>query len=165
MPPLVQNGQIFWAQPAPKKLLTWLRFSSVVLLLPALVMLWPAFGPGHTPAAPVQLLNVSLLLILLANVWMLLMDLLFCLASREHRHIVAYLIALGVGSGLVLCARVLAELLDVWLTPISHIVALLGLLLMLLLAAAAPVCKIWLLHEPVVERFLLERGNRRTGPG
>ncbi|HEY7126591.1 MAG TPA: hypothetical protein VH540_21815 [Ktedonobacterales bacterium] len=164
LPPLEQNGQIFWVRQAPKKLLLWLRFGAAVLLLPPLILLWPAFGPGHDSAAPVQLLNVTLLLILLADVWMLLMDLLFGLASRDHRNIVVYLIALGMGLGLVLCVRVVAQLLDAWLTPDGHSVALLGLLLMLLLAAAAPACKMWLLHEPAIERFLLERGNRRDWP-
>ncbi len=164
LPPLVQNGQLFWARQAPKKLLLWLRFGAGVLLLPPLILLWPTFGPGHDPAAPVQLLNVTLLLILLADVWVLLMDLLFGLASRDTRTIVVYLIALGMGLGLVLGVRVVAQLLDAWLTPGGHTVALLGLLLMLLLAAAAPAAKIWLLHEPVVERFLLEHGPRRDWP-
>jgi hypothetical protein len=159
LPPLVQNGQIFWVQPAPKKLLRWLRFGSVVLLLPVLILFGPAFGAGHDPAAPTQLLNLAVLLILLANVWTLLVDLLFCLASREQQHMVTYLIALCVGVGAVLGVRVVAGLLDAWLTPDGHALAQLGLLLMLLLTAAVPVFKVYLLREPVIERFLLEHGN------
>jgi tetratricopeptide (TPR) repeat protein len=162
--PLLQNGQAFWVRPAPGKLLLWLRFGALGVLLPALLLLWPAFGAGHDPVAPAPLLNMTLLLILLANVWMLLIDLWYCLAVREQRHVVAHLIALGMGAGLLLGVRVMTELLDLWLTPIRHGVALLGLLLMFLLTAAAPVCKIWLLREPVIERFVLERGQRRHQP-
>src|SRR5579859_7694231 len=159
-----QSGLIFWVTPQNRRV-TWLRYVPLLLLVAFLATLSSYFSGGYAPDAPAQALMQASLVVIIMRGWMLLVDLVYRLPSREPRYLTSYLIAFGLTVLLAFLLRFIALLLDDWFSPTGHFFALQGVFAVLLTLAVAPITLGILHQEPLSYYWLLVRRGEADWPG
>ncbi len=151
-----QSGLIFWVTPQDRRVI-WLRYAPLLLLVAFLAMLSSHFSGGYAPDAPTQALMQACLVVMIVRGWMLLIDLVYRLPSREPRFLTGYLIAFGLTVVLAFLLRFVAGLLDDWFSYSGHFFALQGVFAILLTLAVAPITLGILHREPLSYYWLVMR--------
>ncbi len=139
---------LFWVRLAGSKRLAWMRYGPLLLFLPLLAFFTNFFGPGHDPGGPADGLLAACLVVIGVRGVLLLVDLVYRLASRERRMVLSHLVSVGVTCGLALLVCLVALLLDAVFSPTGHFFAVQGFFAILLTFWAAPVVFSIMASEP-----------------
>ncbi len=152
---------LLWVTLAGGRRLLWWRYGPLLFLLLLLIAFQSFFGPAHGPEGPALGLAYACLTVIVLRGWMLAVDLVYRLASRERRMMLAHVASFGATASLALLVCLLALLLDELFSPSGHFFAVQGFFVILLTFWTAPIVFSILAYEP--PGYYWQRSRVREG--